>query len=213
MVRFKIAPKIIECADGEMEWKQEEDTPPPSPSPEPEPIPEAVLKRERRKKKLSEAQLAALEKGRMKVQENKRKKDLKKKRDELLAKAVKRKEEKEFIDNGIKQNKSAKALKTEIKKSTKETKIREKLLEKKKKKEWETQRQARWELMREDALNRCETIEDFDELSEHLNTVETDDIFDDEKLKSKLNKIYDMYKYVPQAKAREPASEEPEDGI
>ena len=207
MVRFKIAPKIIECADGEMEWKQEEDTPPPSPSPEPEPIPEAVLKRERRKKKLSEAQLAALEKGRMKVQENKRKKDLKKKRDEL----VKRKEEKEFIDNGIKQNKSAKALKTEIKKSTKETKIREKLLEKKKKKEWETQRQARWELMREDALNRCETIEDFDELSEHLNTVETDDIFDDEKLKSKLNKIYDMYKYVPQAKAREPV--EAEDGI
>ena len=209
MVRFKIAPKIIECADGEMEWKQEEDTPPPSPSPEPEPIPEAVLKRERRKKKLSEAQLAALEKGRMKVQENKRKKDLKKKRDEL----IKRKEEKEFIDNGIKQNKSAKALKTEIKKSTKETKIREKLLEKKKKKEWETQRQARWELMREDALNRCETIEDFDELSEHLNTVETDDIFDDEKLKSKLNKIYDMYKYVPQAKAREPASEAAEDGI
>ena len=205
MVRFKIAPKIIECADGEMEWKQEEDTPPPSPSPEPEPIPEAVLKRERRKKKLSEAQLAALEKGRMKVQENKRKKDLKKKRDEL----VKRKEEKEFIDNGIKQNKSAKALKTEIKKSTKETKIREKLLEKKKKKEWETQRQARWELMREDALNRCETIEDFDELSEHLNTVETDDIFDDEKLKSKLNKIYDMYKYVP----KEPASEAAEDGI
>tara|TARA_R110002074_G_scaffold172154_2_gene334706 strand:- start:886 stop:1497 length:612 start_codon:yes stop_codon:yes gene_type:complete len=203
MVRFKIAPKIIECADGEMEWKQEEDTPPPSPSPEPEPIPEAVLKRERRKKKLSEAQLAALEKGRMKVQENKRKKDLKKKRDEL----VKRKEEKEFIDNGIKQNKSAKALKTEIKKSTKETKIREKLLEKKKKKEWETQRQARWELMREDALDRCETIEDFDELSEHLNTVETDDIFDDEKLKSKLNKIYDMYKYVP----KEPV--EAEDGI
>jgi hypothetical protein len=205
MVRFKIAPKIIECADGEMEWKQEEDTPPPSPSPEPEPIPEAVLKRERRKKKLSEAQLAALEKGRMKVQENKRKKDLKKKRDEL----VKRKEEKEFIDNGIKQNKSAKALKTEIKKSTKETKIREKLLEKKKKKEWETQRQARWELMREDALNRCETIEDFDELSEHLNTVETDDIFDDEKLNSKLNKIYDMYKYVQ----KEPSSEEPEEGI
>jgi len=209
MVRFKIAPKIIECADGEMEWKQEEDTPPPSPSPEPEPIPEAVLKRERRKKKLSEAQLAALEKGRMKIQENKRKKDLKKKRDELLAKAVKIKEEKEFIDNGIKQNKSAKALKTEIKKSTKETKIREKLLEKKKKKEWETQRQARWELMREDALDRCDCIEDFDELSEHLNTVETDDIFDDEKLKSKLNKIYDMYKYVP----KETASEAAEDGI
>ena len=50
MVRFKIAPKIIECADGEMEWKQEEDTPPTSPEPSPEPIPEKELKKQRRKK-------------------------------------------------------------------------------------------------------------------------------------------------------------------
>ena len=71
MVRFKIVPKVIESADGEVEWKQEDDTPPPSPPPEPEPIPEAELKRERRKKKLSEAQLAALEKGRKRVAENK----------------------------------------------------------------------------------------------------------------------------------------------
>lgn len=32
MVRYKISPKIIESADGEMEWKQEEDTPPASPT-------------------------------------------------------------------------------------------------------------------------------------------------------------------------------------
>ena len=74
-MRFKIAPKIIECADGEMEWKQEEDTPPTSPEPSPEPIPEKELKKQRRKKKLSEAQLAALEKGRIRVAENKRKKE------------------------------------------------------------------------------------------------------------------------------------------
>ena len=196
MPRFKIAPKIIECADGEMEWKQEDDTPPPTPSPEPEPIPEKELKRERRKKKLSDAQLAALEKGRARVAENKRMKDLKKKRDELKKREA-RKEEAEFIEAGIKNKKSAYKTKVEIKKSTKETKIREKLLEKKKQNELKAMKKANWELMREETLDKCETIEDFDELTKHLDSVEDDDIFDDEKLKTKLNKIYDMYKYVP----------------
>lgn len=193
MPRFKIAPKIIECADGEMEWKQEDDTPPPTPEPEPEPIPEKELKRERRKKKLSDAQLAALEKGRARVAENKRIKDLKKKRDDI----IKRKEEAEFIEAGIKNKKSAKATKAEIKKSTKETKIRQKLLDKKKQNEIKATKRANWELLREMTLDKCETIEDFDELTKHLDSVEDDDIFDDEKLKTKLNKIYDMYKYVP----------------
>ena len=58
-------------------------------------------------------------------------------------------------------------------------------------------KKANWELMREETLDKCETIEDFDELTKHLDSVEDDDIFDDEKLKTKLNKIYDMYKYVP----------------
>ena len=196
MPRFKIAPKIIECADGEMEWKQEDDTPPPTPSPEPEPIPEKELKRERRKKKLSDAQLAALEKGRARVAENKRMKDLKKKRDELKKREA-RKEEAEFIEAGIKNKKSAYKTKAEIKKSTKETKIREKLLEKKKQNELKAMKKSNWELMREETLDKCETIEDFDELTKHLDSVEDDDIFDDEKLKTKLNKIYDMYKYVP----------------
>tara|TARA_R110000765_G_scaffold191374_2_gene296655 strand:+ start:758 stop:1387 length:630 start_codon:yes stop_codon:yes gene_type:complete len=195
MPRFKIAPQIIEAADGEVDWVQEEDTPPPTPSPSPEPIPEAVLKKERRKKKLSEAQLAALEKGRARVAENKRMRDLKKKRDELIS----RKEEKEFVDAGIKNKKSAKATKAEIKKSNRETKIREKLLEKKKLKELRETKKANWELMREETLDKCETIEDFDELTKHLDSVEDEDMFDDEKLKTKLNKIYDMYKYEPQA--------------
>jgi len=186
MVRFKIVPKVIESADGEVEWKQEDDTPPPSPPPEQEPIPETELKRERRKKKLSEAQLAALEKGRKRVQENKRQKELKK-----------MKEDAEFIEKGIQQTKSAKQKKTDLKKSTKESKIRETLLAKKKRKEWETHRKESWELMRESTLEKCETIEDFDELSQHLDTIEDEEIFDDEKLKIKLNKIYDTYKYVP----------------
>ena len=186
MVRFKIVPKVIESADGEVEWKQEDDTPPPSPPPAPEPIPEAELKRERRKKKLREAQLAALEKGRKRVAENKRQRELKKK-----------KEEAEFVKQGIEQTKTAKQKKTDLKKSTKESKIRETLLAKKKRKEWETHRKESWALMRESTLDKCETVEDFDELSQHLDTIEDEEIFDDEKLKIKLNKIYDLYKYVP----------------
>ena len=195
-MRFKIAPKIIECADGEMEWKQEEDTPPTSPEPSPEPIPEKELKKQRRKKKLSEAQLAALEKGRIRVAENKRNKELKKKRDEFIERQSKQKE-KEFVEQGIKQTKSAKLKKEYLKKSTKESKIREKLLEKKRREEWEIERHTRWESLREEALDNCETIEDFEELTEHLDSVGEEEIFDDEKLKSKLNNIYDTYKYVP----------------
>ena len=51
--------------------------------------------------------------------------------------------------------------------------------------------------MREQALEQCDTIEDFEELTEHLDTIEDEEIFDDEKLKTKLNNIYDTYKYVP----------------
>ncbi len=202
MPKFKLRPKIIESADAEVEWKQEDDTPPPSPDPQaeqsqPPPPSEEQVKKEKRKKKLSEAQLAALAKGRARVAENKRRKELEKKRSELQQK----KKDKEFVDKGIAQNKSAKEKKSELRKSAKEQKIREKLLERKKKEEWENERRARWELMREETLDKCETIEDFDELCGHLDTVEDDDIFDDEKLKTKLNKIYDTYKYEPKEEA------------
>ncbi len=200
MPKFKLRPKIIESADAEVEWKQEDDTPPPSPNQELPPSPppsEEQVKKEKRKKKLSEAQLAALAKGRARVAENKRRKELEKKRSELQQK----KKDKEFVDKGIALNKSAKAKKSELCKSAKEEKIREKLLERKKKGDWEDERRARWELMREETLDKCETIEDFDELCGHLDTVEDDDIFDDEKLKTKLNKIYDTYKYEPKEEA------------
>jgi len=201
MPKFKLRPKIIESADAEVEWKQEDDTPPPSPevveAAAEAPPSEEVLKKERRKKKLSEAQLAALAKGRARVAENKRRKELEKKRSELQQK----KKDKEFVDKGIALNKSAKAKKSELRKSAKEEKIREKLLERKKKGDWEEERRARWELMREETLDKCENLEDFDELCGHLDTVEDDDIFDDEKLKTKLNNIYDKYKYVPKETA------------
>ena len=43
-------------------------------------------------------------------------------------------------------------------------------------------------------LEKCETIEDFDEMVEHLDTITDDDIVDDEKLLNKLNKMLENYK-------------------
>jgi len=195
MVRFKIAPKIIESADGEMEWKQEDDTPPPTPPPEePEPT-EREVKKAKRRLKLSDAQMMALARGKARIEDKKRMKALKTKKQEL----VERKKESEFSKQTIALKKDNKKKKSELLKNTKETKIRERLLEKKKKREWEDERRAQWELMREETLDKCETVDDFDELCGQLDTVDDEDIFDDEKLRVKLNKIYDLYKYVPKS--------------
>jgi len=195
MVRYKIAPKIIESSDGDMEWKQEDDTPPPSPPPQAPPPTEAEVKKEKRRLKLSDNQMAALARGKARIEDKKRMKALKAKKQEL----VERKKESEFSNQTIALKKENKKKKSELLKNTKETKIRERLLEKKKRKEWEDERRAQWELMREETLDKCETVDDFDELSGHLDTVENEDIFDDEKLRLKLNKIYDLYKYVPKS--------------
>lgn len=199
MVRYKISPKIIESADGEMEWKQEEDTPPASPTearaPSPPPPTEKEIKIKKRRLKLSDSQMAALARGKARIADKKRMKILKEKKQEILE----RKKEADFSSETIALKKENKKKKSEILKNTKETKIRERLLEKKKKKEWENERKAQWELMREETLEKCENVDDFDELSNHLDTLDDDDIFDDEKMRVKLNKIYDLYKYVPQS--------------
>ena len=195
MVRYKIAPKIIESSDGDMEWKQEDDTPPPSPPPQAPPPTEAEVKKEKRRLKLSDNQMAALARGKARIEDKKRMKALKAKKQEL----VERKKESEFSNQTIALKKENKKKKSELLKNTKETKIRERLLEKKKKREWEDERRAQWELMREETLDKCETVDDFDELCGQLDTVDDEDIFDDEKLRVKLNKIYDLYKYVPKS--------------
>ena len=199
MVRYKISPKIIESADGEMEWKQEEDTPPASPTearaPSPPPPTEKEIKIKKRRLKLSDSQMAALARGKARIADKKRMKILKEKKQEI----IERKKEADFSSETIALKKENKKKKSEILKNTKETKIRERLLEKKKKKEWENERKAQWELMREETLEKCENVDDFDELSNHLDTLDDDDIFDDEKMRVKLNKIYDLYKYVPQS--------------
>ena len=86
-------------------------------------------------------------------------------------------------------------------KSEREQSKREKLLEKKKQAEEQKAREVgnsqkieNWVKEREKALDNCETIEEFDELSGHLDSITEEDILDNKKLHTKLNKIYALYK-------------------
>ena len=47
--------------------------------------------------------------------------------------------------------------------------------------------------LREEFLGKCETLEDFEEMSCHLDTITEEDIVDDEKLLNKLNNILVNY--------------------
>ena len=178
-----------------------------------EPVEEEVVE-EKPKRVLSEKQMDALARGRAKVAENREKK-----RKLLLEK----KKDAEFVKQAIEEkiaNKEAKKLKL---KSTKEQAKRDKLLAKAKAeaeahkareahKAMEAEAKARakavaeeeankinpkiekWIFEREKALDNCQCIEEFDELSGHLDSITEEDILDDKKLHTKLNKIYALYK-------------------
>jgi len=89
-------------------------------------------------------------------------------------------------------------------KSNKEQAKRNKLLAKKKEEQAKAEEQKiigrsnqkieKWIEEREKALDNCQCIEEFDELSGHLDSITEEDILDDKKLHSKLNKIYALYK-------------------
>ena len=51
-----------------------------------------------------------------------------------------------------------------------------------------------WQELREETLEQCDTVEDFDELSTHLDTITEEEVIDESLLKNKLNKIFDNYK-------------------
>ena len=174
-----------------------------------EPVEEEVVE-EKPKRVLSEKQMDALARGRAKVAENREKK-----RKLLLEK----KKDAEFVKQAIEEkiaNKEAKKLKL---KSTKEQAKRDKLLAKAKAeaeahkareahKAMEAEAKAKaeeeankinpkiekWIFEREKALDNCQCIEEFDELSGHLDSITEEDILDDKKLHTKLNKIYALYK-------------------
>jgi len=192
MPKFKLKPHYIEAADGIVESIQEEDTPPPTPEPSPEPPSEAEVKRARRKKQLSEKQLEALAKGRARVAENREKK-----------KQLDKKNDSKFVEEGIKMKVAAKKKQSEQKKKatlSKAEEHRQKLLDTRNETKRKKKAMNDWKSMSEVALLQCQDVEEYDELSGHLETITEDDVFDTDKLKTKLNKIYDLYKYVPKTK-------------
>lgn len=156
---------------------------------------------EKPKRVLSEKQIESLARGRAKVAENREKKR------KLLLK--KRKDE-DFVKQAIEEKIANRTEKREIMKSEKEQSKRNKLLVKKKEEEEkkralaEQQREEeankpnpkieKWIEEREKALDNCQCIEEFDELSGHLDSITEEDILDDTLLHKKLNKIYALYK-------------------
>ena len=147
---------------------------------------------EKPKRILSDKQIEALAKGRAKVSENREKK-----RKQLLEK----KKDAEFVKQAIEEKIASREEKKRVLKGQREKGKREKLLAKKnaeEQKKMEAEKPnpkiEQWITEREKALDNCQCIEEFDELSTHLDTITEEDILDDKKLHSKLNKIYDLYK-------------------
>ena len=155
--------------------------------------PEEIVREEEKPKRiLSDKQIEALAKGRAKVSENREKK-----RKQLLEK----KKDAEFVKQAIEEKIANKEEKKRVLKGQREKTKREKLLAKKnaeEQKKMEAEKPnpkiEQWITEREKALDNCECIEEFDELSTHLDTITEEDILDDKKLHTKLNKIYALYK-------------------
>ena len=147
---------------------------------------------EKPKRVLSEKQMDALARGRAKVAENREKK-----RKQLLEK----KKDAEFVKQAIEEKIANKEAKKKVLKGQREKAKREKLLAKKAEEERKKLEEEKpnpkieqWITEREKALDATQTIEEFDELSGHLDTITEEDILDDTLLHKKLNKIYALYK-------------------
>ena len=176
-------------------YVQQLESPPPSPPPSPT---EDEVKTTKRRKKLSDKQLVALQKGRERVQENKIKRErersnYRKKKASAQSKEA-RDVDTEFINAGLSAKKEAKNLKKHLiafePSVSKEKEIRKKLQKKKN----NQMRIKSWQSLREETLEQCDSVEDFDELSSHLDTITEEDIYDESMLTNKLNKIFDNYK-------------------
>jgi len=170
-------------------YVQQLESPPPSPDPRQSSPTEDEVKTTKRRKKLSDKQLAALAKGRARVQENKIKRQ-----QSRQAEARQQQKNTEFINAGLKASREAKDIKKKLKayepSVSKEKEIRSKLQKKK-----QNQMKIKsWQSLREETLEKCESVEDFDELSTHLDTITEEEIIDESLLTNKLNKIFDNYK-------------------
>ena len=161
------------------------------------------------KKKLSQKQIDALAKGRARVAENRKNKLIEEKKD------------KKFIEEGIKIKIQQKEKKKKILRSQKEQEHYDKLQAistkkdeplppppiidtdepdcvlpaqtEQRKQEQEAIKLENFYSLREEFLGKCENVDDFEEMLNHLDTITDEDIVDDEKLLNKLNNILVKY--------------------
>ncbi len=155
------------------------------------PVEEEEIVEPKKKRKLSQKQLDALAKGRARVAENRAKK-----REQLQSKKkvqpVKQKEAEKVVEKKVKFVEE-KYTKRTIK-GKKEKEIYEKLKAQEAQQIRDYKKIEKFIELREKFLGDCDTIEDFEELSAHLDTITEDDILNDELLIKKLNKMLVNYK-------------------
>lgn len=133
----------------------------------------------KKKRNLSDKQLEALAKGRARVAENR------------LLKNKTKKEDSKFCEDGIKQRREAVSAKRQEKKReipiTATSGHRAKLKAREDK-------LSNWSVLKDKCLTECKTTSDYDDLSNHLNTITEEDVIDGDLLLNKLNNIYSNYK-------------------
>ena len=165
------------------------------------------------KKKLSQKQLEALAKGRARVAENRKNKLAELKKDKkFVEEGIKLiKEQKEKKKNIMRTQKEQAHYDKLMAKKLEKAREDEKEFVKFEKAQLETKEDEplppppeadeptdefkieNFYELREEFLGKCETLEDFEEMSCHLDTITEEDIVDDEKLLNKLNNILVNY--------------------
>ena len=171
---------------------------PPSPPPE---------KKTKPKRKLTEKQLANLAKGREKMAEKRRlKREQEKKEKEEKKKIVKdekvavkeikttKKEQKKKMNRLLKEQEKEQAFLSELK--------HREMMELKNKK------LDNFQSIRTRYLLNCKTSKEYEELKNHLDTIEEDDVLDDMKLKNKLLNMISKYVKPHESKTQEPKEDE-----
>ena len=126
--------------------------------------------------------MEALAKGRARVAENR------------LLKNKTKKEDSKFCEDGIKQRREAvSAKRQEKKRDTPTMPITAGAGHRAKLKERED-KLSNWSVLKDKCLTECKTTSDYDDLSNHLNTITEEDVIDGDLLLNKLNNIYSNYK-------------------
>ena len=142
----------------------------------------------RKKRTLSPKQLAALEKGRKKMEEKRKKaKEEKLKNGKIEKKEVEK--EKKILKESKEDEKTNSEQVKKTRKKTKENKLKNEALQKVMKREDENKKVENFEKLKYEALSKVNNVNTFRQLDEELNKIDRDTILNHENLVSHLTNL------------------------